>query len=134
MTSSHSKALNFTWTYNGSGPVLMGYISPHVLRANLISSIYEHAVDGSSSVSYEVAYRIVAGVLPDTPVHQILNALHVTRDGGLSVASAKALSMSELKALAFMIDNPHDAVQESPELLGFDEHAWPPGKEGKEGG
>ena len=37
---------------------------------------------------------------------------------------------NELKALAFMIDQPHDAFEESPELLGFDERAWPPEQEG----
>jgi len=122
--------LNFTWMYNGSGPVLMGYISPHVLRADLISSIREHAVDSSETVPYKVARGILEKVEPDTAVADILKALGVTETSGLSVASVQKLTANELKALAFMIDLPHDAVNEPPDMLGFDEHAWPPTKNG----
>eukprot|EP00729_Bicosta_minor_P008959 gene8959-12183_t len=84
--------LNFTWMYNGSGPVLMGYISPHVLRADLISSIREHAVDSSETVPYKVARGILEKVEPDTAVADILKALGVTETSGLSVASVQKLT------------------------------------------
>ena len=78
--------------YNGSGPVLMGYISPHVLRADLISSIREHAVDSSETVPYKVARGILEKVEPDTAVADILKALGVTETSGLSVASVQKLT------------------------------------------
>lgn len=128
-------ALNFTWTYNGSGPVLMGYISPHALRRDLIASVVEHAADGATALSYERSRTILEAIKPDMPVKNLLEALHATppndqdaQGQGLSLQVINDLTVDELKALAFMIDVPHDAYTESKDLLGFNEDSWPPAR------
>jgi hypothetical protein len=120
--------LDIMWRYEGYGPVLMGYISPRIMRDDLLQAVAKQSLaTGDETLSYSASLEIVEMMKPDRGNDVVLDALHVTRDKGLSAASITALTIAEFKALAFLIDAPHDAIDDPAHLIGFDEYdpdAW----------
>jgi hypothetical protein len=128
--------LEYSWTYTGSGPVQMGYISPHTMRKDLLEAISTFAeaaeaaacgagenVDDKGRVGDALPYteflKLVETIRPVSGLGPLAQALRVTPERGLERDVVATLTLDELKFVATLIDKQHDTTELGNDVVGF---------------
>lgn len=114
--------VDLSWTFDGHGPVMMGYISPHVLKKDALE-YFGMLQNGSGALGLAGATEFLGTLAEidgdDDSVQPILDFMNVTAIRHLTRDKLQEMTKEQYKRLALLMDKPHDYYEEPDTSEGF---------------